>query len=354
MYCKNCGNLLNEGAKFCTKCGTPRIEETISEVKVEEQPVVEQKEVVTEQVVVENNNQVVQETVQPVNNYNNQVPKKKTNVGLIIGLVVGGFFLLIVIIVVVALVLIATNTKSMVCKSNEGNITIMYGKKELIGYTADNITYDLDTQKDIAKKIGVDEYLKQFNDWFTTNTTGSCKINGKEVKKETKPSPSPTVTPSPSPTTPTVIENDTKTVGDNEYGYIDIPTNWYKFYDVDGNDSLQYSYASQFIVSLNYLDDTTHTAREYASNYYYNKQNDPNVTGVTSAMVNIGKNKEYTAYQVYMYYESDATYLVTYWFEAEDGKTHYIALEGPEKIGDKKLTDFTVIAESFRLKNDAV
>lgn len=52
----------------------------------------------------------------------------------------------------------------------------------------------------------------------------------------------------------------------------------------------------------------------------YNMQNNSDVTGVTGATVTIGKNKEYTSYQVYMYYPSDSIYLITYWFESEDGK----------------------------------
>ena len=104
-----------------------------------------------------------------------------------------------------------------------------------------------------------------------------------------------------------------------------------------------------YIVSLNYFEDSRYTAKEYASNYMYNKKNSSDVTGVTGATVQIGKNKEYTAYQVYMYYPSDGTYLVTYWFEAEDGKVHYIALEGPEELSGVKITDYLYIPESFSL-----
>ena len=53
-----------------------------------------------------------------------------------------------------------------------------------------------------------------------------------------------------------------------------------------------------------------------------------------------------------MYYPSLSTYLVTYWFEAEDGKVHYIALEGPEELSSVKITEYLYIPESFRLKNN--
>lgn len=347
MFCKKCGSQIKDGAKFCTVCGQPVMEEK------KEEPVVEQVQTTVEPTTATNVEPVVQTpvqpTTQPVNNYNPQ-PKKKTPIGLIIGLAVGGFFLLMIIIGIIVLVTALASSKKMVCESNEGNITIMYNKKNIIGYTADGMSYDLDGQKEIAKQKGIDNYITEFNDWFVTNTTGTCKINGKVVES-TKKVP----TPSNKPTNNTkTTETKTKTIGSSKYGYVDVPTNWYKFYDIDGNDSLQYSYASQFIISLNVIDDNTYTAKEYASNYYYNKQNDTDITGLSSATVKIGKNKEYTAYQVYMYYPDDATYLVTYWFEAEDGYTHYIALEGPEKLGDTKITDLTVIPESFRLKNDAI
>ena len=145
--------------------------------------------------------------------------------------------------------------------------------------------------------------------------------------------------------------SNTKVVGDEKYGYISIPNNWYKFYDVDGNNSLQYSYANTYIITLNILDNQ-YSAKQYASNYMYNKKNSSDVTDVTGATVTIGKDKKYTAYQVYMYYPSDSTYLVTYWFEAEDGKVHYIALEGPKELNGVKITDYLDIPESFSLKSN--
>ena len=96
-------------------------------------------------------------------------------------------------------------------------------------------------------------------------------------------------------------------------------------------------------------EDTTHTVKEYAQSYMYQKKNDPTVSGVTGSTVKIGKNKEYTAYQVYMYYPSDGTYLVTYWFKTEDEVIRYLALEGPAELSGTKITDYTYIPESFSL-----
>ena len=62
--------------------------------------------------------------------------------------------------------------EKLVCKSKEGNITIMYNDNTITGYTAVGITYDLDGQKEIAKQIGVEEYIKA---WFSENMTGTCE-----------------------------------------------------------------------------------------------------------------------------------------------------------------------------------
>ena len=51
-----------------------------------------------------------------------------------------------VAIVVIALVIIGITyftSDKLVCKSDEGNITIMYNDKKIKGYTANGITYDL-------------------------------------------------------------------------------------------------------------------------------------------------------------------------------------------------------------------
>ena len=58
----------------------------------------------------------------------------------------------------------------------------MYNNSGITGYTASGIIYDLETQKEYAKTIGTDNYISEFNNWFTTNTSGTCTVDGKEVK----------------------------------------------------------------------------------------------------------------------------------------------------------------------------
>lgn len=91
---------------------------------------------------------------------------------ILIGLVI----FVVVVIALVALIfgLVSANSNKLVCKSNEGNITIMYNDKEITGYTTKGMSYDLDGQKEYANQIGIEKYLDEFMVWFSTNTTGSC------------------------------------------------------------------------------------------------------------------------------------------------------------------------------------
>ena len=338
MNCKNCGKTLNDGDLFCGNCGT-KVEkensitqnnqvETISGVNVVNH--------IEENLTNENqtNNNMIQEintdnVEKPINIQQPAPQKPKKNKLIMILAIIGGFVVGVILLFVVIFSITSANSDKLVCKSKKGNITIMYDDTRITGYSATGMSYNLDEQKKVAEKIGMDNYIIQFNDWFISNTSGSCTIKGKEIEKNNT--------------------EETTVVGDNKYGYINIPKNWGKFHDVDGNTSLQYSYANLYIVSLNYFEDSNYTAEEYASNYLNNRLNSNEVTGVTGATVQIGKNKEYTAYQVYMYYPSDSTYLITYWFEAEDGKVHYIALEGPEDLNGIQITDYLFIPESFAL-----
>ena len=52
----------------------------------------------------------------------------------------------------------------------------MYRGDKLTGYVVKNVTFDLDKGNEKVKEQGIDEYLKQFELWFTSNTTnGKCE-----------------------------------------------------------------------------------------------------------------------------------------------------------------------------------
>ena len=89
-------------------------------------------------------------------------------------MIVGGIFVGFVVLFFVIFMLTSLNSEKLVCKSKEGNITIMYDEETIKGYAASGINYDLDGQKAVAEQIGIEEYLEQFSNWFATNTSGTC------------------------------------------------------------------------------------------------------------------------------------------------------------------------------------
>lgn len=90
-------------------------------------------------------------------------------------MIIGGITVATVVLAVTIFFFVSKTSEKLVCKSKEGNITIMYNDNTITGYTAVGITYDLDGQKEIAKQIGVEEYMNQFKAWFSENTTGTCE-----------------------------------------------------------------------------------------------------------------------------------------------------------------------------------
>ena len=89
-------------------------------------------------------------------------------------MIIGGVVLGVVLLGGIVIFVISSTSNKLVCKSNEGNITIMYNDKTLTGYSAKGISFDYDGQKKIAEQIGVDVYLTEFATWFGNNTTGTC------------------------------------------------------------------------------------------------------------------------------------------------------------------------------------
>ena len=89
-------------------------------------------------------------------------------------IIIGSILLGIIVLGIIIFSVISSTSSKLTCKSNEGNITIMYNDKTLTGYTANGISYDLDEQKKLAEQIGVDSYLEEFSTLFQNKTTGTC------------------------------------------------------------------------------------------------------------------------------------------------------------------------------------
>ena len=92
-----------------------------------------------------------------------------------------GIFKYIAVVLLVAIVLVllfiifkVSSVKQLVCTSSDGNITIKYNKKTLVDYQAEVMTFNLKEQREYAEKIGVENYLKDFGEWFSSNTDGIC------------------------------------------------------------------------------------------------------------------------------------------------------------------------------------
>ncbi len=127
-----------------------------------------------------NNNSANNQNIEvPTANNLNEPVKKGNNIVVKVLAIIGGVVVGIVVLIIAIFSLVSAKSNKLICKSNEGNITIMYNDSTINGYTASNISYDLDGQKKIAKQIGIESYISQFKTWFETNTTGTCTVKEK-------------------------------------------------------------------------------------------------------------------------------------------------------------------------------
>lgn len=163
----------------------------------------------------------------------------------------------------------------------------------------------------------------------------------------------PKTQPTPTPSAPVVIEDEYESgeeeeeeeeepeeqrVGSSSYGYITIPGDWVAYQDANSNSSLQYTDGS-YIVTLKAVESSQSSALSYATAVKRSFEGDG--VDTTGATVSLGK---YKAYQVYGYYTSVQKWHVCWIFEAEDGKTHFISVEGPEKTEAFKIPEtFSII-----------
>ena len=169
MFCSKCGNQIKPGEGFCTGCGTP-----IQSVNPPTQP-----DLMTTPQPPQSEggvNPIYQEFGNPNQmpsnaNYYQGEPKKPKKALKIVGSVFGGFILLGILIFII----VSLTSEKLICKSSEGNITIMYNSKTITGYKASGITFDMDIANGQVSEIGINQYLEAFKEWFRTNTSGSCE-----------------------------------------------------------------------------------------------------------------------------------------------------------------------------------
>ena len=260
-----------------------------------------------------------------------------------------GVIIVIIVIFVSIFLYTSLTSKKMVCKSSYGDFTLKYKGSKITGYTAsgtfgEQIDFDIDEQNKNAKELGMDEYLRTFSTVFISATDGTCTIDGKDVNADTEDDSN-------------VLdgdvwdkENDSKVIGNSKYGYVKVPKDWVEFKDVNGNNMVQYSYAGKYIVSLYAYDGSQYSAKDYATAYETEMKKSADVVSASLVGYTENLNGSYDANRVNVDY-SDGTKMYTYWFEAEDGNVHYIAIKGPEELDGKSFYDFIRIADTFTLTN---
>jgi hypothetical protein len=162
-------------------------------------------------------------------------------------------------------------------------------------------------QDDVSTKSSATEQTK-------TENTSTVKKQETPVKNE------------PKETEPAV---EMKKVGQEGYGYINVPSDWVKFVDVETNTSFQISSRdSKQIISMNVFEDAGADANlETYANIVAANMEKNGAQDLKGAKVKLGN---YEALQVYAAYP-EGMFLVAWVFKAEDGKYRYISAEGPKE-----------------------
>lgn len=304
MKCKYCGKDALSSDKFCKYCGA-EIE------KIESQPKVEEI----------NFNSSPIEMKDEQNTNNSQAKSNKKGNGLKIASLVLGIISLVLFIfnilllpleiigLVLAIVYIAKNKKF--CAGLVLNIIAMI--ISLLLFSAGiaiitNIGENLINYPDDEVKEQIKEQIENLKNELEEYDKINIYYNDDEK-----------------------YEEGYKYVGSDEYGYIKVPNNWNRFIDVDGNNTIQYSYGNMWIATIYGVDTEEFTTYKYAQNVFNNVKND-GVTNLRLTMETIAD--KYYAYKISCYYPDYNVYLNCWVFEDENDVKHYISIEGPEKIND--------------------
>jgi ABC-type cobalt transport system substrate-binding protein len=157
-----------------------------------------------------------------------------------------------------------------------------------------------------------------------------------------KPTPEPAPAPEPDPSAAEFA--DTKKVGNEKVGYVEVPSTWVNFQDLEGSGTTQFSNGiGTQIVSMDALNTDEVTAYDYAQALAMVLEDDGMEELTLATVYDI---PGYEAYQVYGVYYDQGTVLVCWVFEDGKGITHYLAVEGPV---DSPFELFE-IPQSFTLK----
>ena len=133
-------------------------------------------------------------------------------------------------------------------------------------------------------------------------------------------------------------------VGNDTLGYVKVPSDWVKFKDVNAERGIRYSDKDGvYIVSLDALSTDEISAEEFALGTA-NQLQQSGIPDIKGAQVKLGN---YQAYQIYGQQTTTGTWVLVYFFEAEDGNTHYVGIEGPDTENEAfKIPDTYTLKKS--------
>ena len=292
MKCNYCGAENEESSKFCSSCGaelTAKKKETKKKEEVKEEKKVEVKEEKKE--------------TKPVTATNKTTDGKAT-ASLVLGICSFVIFCLMFPLSLIGLILgIVSHERS--------------GKR-----TAGIVINAL------ALAICVVAVILLYSFGSLVNFTTTSKVN-KEIFKEIEEKAEKEIEKTEKEIEQKEKKN-TQTIGDDYFGYVEVPKNWHKFIDVDGNSSLQYTDIGEYgyIITLDVIteDITPFQGAVNLNNHFKQEGNESSFS--------FAKLDNYSGYVVKTKYEKENKYLYCYLVKAEDGKVHYIAIEGPDKDSD--------------------
>ena len=191
---------------------------------------------------------------------------------------------------------------------------------------------------------------------LSTTTLVACQSNTTQNKETTTKTESTSTsdTPNKQQSETNKETEDTQIIGSDEYGYVKVPKNWFRFKDLKGGNDIQYSDGSTYnIVTLNIfrpsqlgISETEYTSIDpiYVANSVLSGQKN------TSAFQKVwGAKSKIGGYDAYVVNSitTSGKYFVTWVFRANDGKIHYASLEGTEATVVELLP---MIEKSWTLK----
>lgn len=119
-------------------------------------------------------------------------------------------------------------------------------------------------------------------------------------------------------------------IGDSDFGYLEADGTWSNYEGDEESEMLRYS-SGLYMISLYAVPQLQASGEEYQNNVLAALKEE----GLEDATSEATKLGNYDAYKISCYYIDKNMHLVIWIFEAEDGKTHYVSVEGPDEKNEK-------------------